>query len=54
MEYAVLRVLGDAVDPGLIPIIYASPELVFLGLGIIGVGAALALKLFYKKKKKGK
>ncbi len=50
MEYAFLRVLPDAVDPGLLPIIYASPGLVTLGLGIIVVGAVLIIKRFYKKK----
>ena len=38
MEYALVRVLGDAVDPGLLPILVAA-------------GAALAIKLFYKKKR---
>ena len=51
MEYALVRVLGDAVDPGLIPYLALNPALLVFGLCIIAAGAALAIKLFYKKKR---
>lgn len=54
MEYALVRVLGDAVDPGLIPILVTNPALVLFGLCIIAVGAFFAIKVFFKKNKKGK
>ena len=54
MEYAFLRVLPDAVDPGLLPIVYTNPGLVLFGLCIIAVGAFFAIKVFFKKNKKGK
>ena len=51
MELAYLRIMGDAVDPGLLPYLAADPELRIL-LGAVAVGAVFAIRHFWKKKKK--